>query len=129
MAFTTGVALNAQVGGLNFPGSLQKVYTGDAKFDETISGSASNIQVNFTITVATLEALLITSDKEVVMETNNATTPDQTFTIPAGGALLWVKNMLTVANPITIDVTKLFFTNNSTEPARIQAQKLEDATP
>lgn len=95
------------------------------RVDETIGVIADQL-VDWTATIAKLKILLITSDGPLTLETNDGTTPTNTFTIDTDTPLVWSAGSQ-LANPLTADVTALYVTNAGTS-SNLRILSLEDPT-
>jgi hypothetical protein len=75
---------------------------------------------------ASLRSLFILSDKDLTLKTNSSGSPGNTLTLTANKPLVWYQGC-GLANPITVDVTKLFLT--AATAARVRVKVLCDVTP
>ena len=73
-----------------------------------------------------LKLFMLKTDYAITVETNNGTTPDDTFTLAAGG-LVFYKDGDTLANTFTADVTALYVTNASGSTATVEVFAATDA--
>jgi hypothetical protein len=96
--------------------------------DVTVSNGVSNREVALEFTTAGLSAIYIVSDQDVTLETNDGTSPDDTFTLSAGKPFVWFSGCGWPC-PFTEDVTALFITNASGATANVQIRGIADATP
>jgi hypothetical protein len=106
--------------------------TADCEKNVSISvpDSSTDLQVELALDVSALKAILIATDQDITVETNDGTTPDDTFTIEANNPLVWNVDC-PLPNPFasTVDVTDLYITNASGSAAAIEIRTLVDATP
>jgi hypothetical protein len=78
-------------------------------YKETIPADSDALEVAATIDVSTIQGLQIKASHDLLLETNDATTPDDSLVLKAGDSLTWHKDS-PVACPLTTDVTKFLFT-------------------
>ena len=96
---------------------------------ESIPDSSTDLEVDWVCDLSALFALIIVSDQDMTLKTNDAGAPIQTFLLKAGEAIPWSKNLVGLLNPITTDVTSIFLTNSSGSAANLRIRSLSDATP
>lgn len=101
--------------------------------DETISQSASDQLVALSLDVSQCKMIMMSTDGALTVETNNATTPTDTFSFPAGGATIWWwKESATLDRKtlfLTADVTALYCTEPGTGDVQLRIAALLDSTP
>lgn len=102
--------------------------SGTVEVSESVADSSTDAQINVAIDFSALGALLIVSDQDVTLETNNGTTPDDTFSLLANKPLIWFSDSYFDC-PLTVDVTAVFITNSSGSTATITIRANQDATP
>lgn len=108
--------------------------TGDTElgFDVTLgAGTVTDQEQQVGLDVANLKGVLFVvtgnAGTTVVIETNDAGTPDHTLTFPAGGGeLVWSSRFPSqVANPFgSTDVTTFFITKTGSDTPRVRARFL-----
>ena len=98
--------------------------------DVAVADSETDKEVALGVDVSQIAALLITSDQDVTIETNDGSTPDDTLTLKANNALVWSTNC-GYSCPLTADITgNIFVTNASGSTANIKIRICyTDATP
>ncbi len=98
-----------------------EIVTGTAEINlrETVTASGS-LDVIVTIDKDAIQSFYIKSNVELTMETNDDGTPDQTIVLEANVAFDWKTTDL-AALPITVDITKLTFTNAELTDATLVA--------
>lgn len=101
---------------------------GVTELDVTVGAAVTDKEVEVQFRMAALQHLLLTTDKDVTLETNSASVPGNTIALKANVPFLWVKDS-GIANPFTADVTKFFFTNAGAADAAVKIRMLKDATP
>lgn len=97
--------------------------------DEPIADSTTNGLIAFTLDVSQLKALFMMSDQDVLLETNDGTSPDDSFALKANEPVIWHANS-PLPNPFAsgTDVTGLYATNASGATAAVQIRALVDPT-
>jgi hypothetical protein len=100
---------------------------GEHNCNVTVPAATTDKRADIAIDVSEMKSLYIHSDQNVVIETNNATTPANTLIIAANKPLIWFIGC-GLTNPLTADVTAIFITNAGTSPANVRIRVLEDAT-
>ncbi|QDV50854.1 hypothetical protein [Gimesia fumaroli] len=112
------------------PLSRQIVVTADseANAEIAVADSSTDLAINLAIDVSALKLLYMVSDQDLIVETNDGTTPDDTITLKAGKPLVWHEDC-GYTNPLGTDVTAFFATNASGGDATLHIKTLQDATP
>lgn len=101
---------------------------GDAEiYIPGISVTGADVEITCVVAAADIKMLWINSDQDVTLETNDGTTPDQTFSLVANVPLVWSSDMYH-SNPITDDLTALFFSKGANN-ATVDVAICTDATP
>lgn len=117
--------------------SISLTYDGEAHAGPvTVTFAAPDVQVDIGIPFATLKALFIFSDSDtnLTIETNSATVLDDVILISANAkSYCWTYNDggpdTAMPNPLSADVTKLFFTKATSGSCTVEVFALYDATP
>lgn len=78
--------------------------------DVTLATATPDQLVAMTLDVSQLMGLVIYCDQAITIETNNATTPDDTIAVAAGQCIIWTAADTTALCPLTVDVTALYVT-------------------
>jgi len=117
------------VGGVNYSDQFTKTATQDVVTGpESVADSATDYQINMAIDVSEVVHFRIKSTQTVTVETNDGTTPDDTFTLQGGQPYEWAEG-----DPSTFilgtDVTAFFITNSSGAAADVTISCAQDATP
>lgn len=110
--------------------SLSTSITADAEEvrELTIPGATSNQQIIIAFTTAALKAILIYADGACTLETNNSSTPDDTFALDADSGVVW-NNQMTSANPFSQNVTTMYVTTPAGASVSVKIYALVDSTP
>lgn len=99
---------------------------------EAIADEAVDTLVACVIDVSALKMLLIGSDQDITLETNNpggaSAAPDQTLELKANQPIVWAEEDADDC-PLTDDVDGVYITNASGSTANLEIRALEDATP
>lgn len=106
--------------------SESAVYTADAEHDlSDIVPAGKALEIDLPVDVSQIVSFFITSDQDVTLKTNSDQAPTQQFALKAKKAIWWNTDRVE-ANPLTTDITKLFFDNNGTTAANVKAGFLVD---
>jgi hypothetical protein len=110
--------------------TASKSYTPESvqKFDIPVTGGGSNVESNVQIDISQLEAIQITTDRDILMETNDGTTPEDSFNLKSSVPFQWQKDS-GIPNPFGADVTSLFFTLAEGDDATVKIRFVTGATP
>lgn len=86
-------------------------------------GIGDVVEVDVDITVANVVSFFMESDQTMRVRTNSETSPSQEFDLVAKKAIGWTSGMpaFFASNPLTVNITKLFFYNLGTKIANVQA--------
>lgn len=113
-------------------GSLSKTTSQSADAEEnrsfSVADAQTDVEIALVIDVSAMKALYMVSSRAVTIETNSSSSPAQTITLAANVPLVWTVSDPD-ANPLTVDVTKIFVTNASGGSADIEIRVLVDPTP
>lgn len=128
MAFSHKISVNW--GGGNRSITADNNYSGDSQEskDVTVAGSTSDMLINFALDVSQIKAIYILSDKDLTLETNNGTTPDDTISLKAGVPYIWTTDSYDTCK-LTTNVTALYASNAGATAARLQLEVVKDDTP
>ena len=109
-----------------------KTYTGSANqsLEETISAGASDVAITFAIDVSAVKSMIVSSDQDLFLETNNADSglADSTISLVADVPYVWTEDSY-FTNVFDADVTTIYATNNGASDATLKIEVLTDATP
>jgi len=108
--------------------SVAQTDEGGLYLDFTVAGATTDKRVLAAIDVSALKLLYILSDKDITIQTNDGTTPDNTLTITANKPLVWYSGC-GLPNPLTVDVVDIYVTNAGGTTATVNIRALQDATP
>jgi len=116
------------------PVNYEKTVTSDTDTDHSQAYADGTVDqlIDIAIDFSRTKGLFIGSDQDVTLETNNpggaSGTPDQTFNLKANCPIEWTEDDV-ATNPITVDITAIYITNDSGETANVEIHNLYDATP
>lgn len=114
--------------GITTTDSFAVTDSGSILSDPTIPANTNNVEVGIAFTIAALKSIRIDTDVTVTLETNDGTTPDDTFTITAGTPFFWMTGT-GIANPFDTNVTKFFFSNATNTNASVRIRGVRDDLP
>ena len=135
MAFTHTIVKNwSDSSNRSISSSIAYSATQQASVDESVPDSSTDLQINVTIDVSALVVIYLLSDKDVTIETNSGSTPDDTIVLKANKPYIWGNDgdtfdAASVTQKLSVDVTAFFVTNASGAAAQIKCEVLQDATP
>jgi hypothetical protein len=100
-------------------------YTGakDAGVATVITAGATNTAIAITFPFATIQSFIMTSDQDITVKVNAATTPTETFAVKKTAPHVWATDFVG-ANPWAHDVTTLFVTNAGAVDAKFNLRVL-----
>lgn len=124
------VRQSVTVGGVEIPANKTQIYSagGGGNIDEPCADSATTDLTGISIDISALKSILIVSDQDVTLKTNDSSSPDDTINLLADVPYIWNEGSY---HPclLTIDVTSFHVTNASGASARFQADWVVDVTP
>lgn len=103
-----------------YTASSEENFNDTAPFGDTL-------EIDLPVDVSTIVSFYVVSNKAVTLKTNNNITPDQTFVLVANEPLWWNTDQ-TGLNPLTTDITTLFFVNGGLADATVKGGFLLDLT-
>jgi len=95
---------------------------------EQVADAQTDVEIEVTLDFSAVKAFYLVSDQDVTLETNDGTTPDDTFALLAGVPYVWNTDSYDTFL-VTVDVTSIFITNASGSAATLYLWALLDATP
>lgn len=128
MAYTRSPQITYNVNGTPVQKSIELSADGVFGYDGDVADETTDLSVSGTILFAGLVYLLISSDQDITIETNDGSSADDTLIIKANKPLLWYADC-GLANPLTANIDSLFITNASGASANVHIEALYDATP
>lgn len=135
MALTHATSAQVTVSGRTIKGNVNISSGNNKSVDESIPDSSTDLLVTETVDVSTLQSIIMVSDQQITVETNDGTTPQETIILKANDPLVWRKggNQLDGSDypaiPFSADVTGFFVTNASGAAAQLKMEILNDPTP
>lgn len=90
--------------------------------------NAQTTEIAFAAPIASIKSIMIYTDGNVTLRTNDGTTGDDTFALTADNYIFWnEENMSPI--PFTVDIASLFVVNSSGAARAITILALLDVTP
>jgi len=108
----------------------QNSYSGGSQLtvSEPIADSETDYEIAFALDVSEIAAIYIVSDQDVLFETNDGSSPDDTISLKAGVPYIWTEDSYHVCL-LTTDITSIFITNASGAAAQLEIEVVFDPTP
>lgn len=130
MSFTADLLQKLTVSGGEVTPATIPTFSGDAKDQReiTVTNDLTDFQVVIGIDVSAIQAIIIVSDQNVTMETNDGLSPNDTINLLADNPYIWYTGSY-FTNLLTTDITDLYFTNSSGETATVKLLVIYDSTP
>lgn len=101
----------------------------ELSLEQVIGAGLTDVLVDtFDFIVARLKSIIVLSDKDVTMEVNSSAGSGGTFALQANKPLVWYTGSY-YANPFSVDVTALYFSNAGADAATVKIAALVDPTP
>jgi len=119
---TVGVTYKNDAGTIT---STTDSYVDDAEInvDEAILNAAVNQQINVALTIANLKSMVLFSDQNLTLKTNNASPGQDVINLVAGKQIVWNVDHIE-AKPFSGNVTAFFVTNSSGKTANLKFRAL-----
>jgi hypothetical protein len=93
-----------------------------------IPAPSTDKEVTITAIAANVKGVAVEADQDMILQANDGTAPDFTWTLLANKPAVWTSDM-PFANPITDDLTKFLVTLGGVTAATLKIAILEDITP
>lgn len=127
MSVSFGITEKIVVDGYT-PITTTTTLTADKRESYNLSVQIANDQLHaLTLDVSQVKAILILSDQDLTLETNNSGTPTNTLALKANVPYVWYTNK-PQALVFTSDITSLYVTNASASVASLKIEILVDPT-
>lgn len=128
MSFSAQITEAISIGGAEY--AKNNTLSGASKLEisESVADSETDKEIVCAIDVSAVKAVVICSSQDVTLETNNGSTPDDTFSLKANLPYVWYTNKYD-SLLLTVDVTSIFITNASGSAATIEVYVITDPTP
>ena len=131
MAFTHMLTVRSEYQDSETNSRSIETYTHTAGLAHVLSvpfvNSDADKLVELNIDISQLQCIVIHADQPMTLETNDGTTPDDTFGFLAGDMIDWSTSS-PEPNPFTADITALYVTANGDEDGTLTIYALEDPT-
>lgn len=123
--FTCKLQVNGYGNAINI--AVGRTFTGENQITlaPVIPATTTDREILLAIDISLLKLIVISSDRNVTIETNSASAPDDTLTLVAGIPYIWADGDYN-ALLLTDDVARIFVTNATSSPANIQILALVD---
>ena len=128
MAYSATVQEAITIGGKTYSKSNTFSDNAELHITKDVATAEANYEIDCTMAVAEISAVFINSTQDVILETNDGTTPDETINLVANVPYVWHENSYHV-NLLATDITALFVTNTSGATATIDVHVLYNAVP
>ena len=129
MAITHDLLLSLSVGGNSVSKTVSATSGQELNVEETIPDPSTDLNVAFAAVRAKLKSFYMVADQAVTVETNDGTTPDNTFSLSAGVPVIWYPNIgIGINTFLAADITSLKLTNASGEDAALKIRAVIDPT-
>ncbi len=99
----------------------------EAGLDSTVADGSTDQEFDIAIPLAQIISMVLWSDKNVHIKTNDSGSPQEEIDLIAGRQVVWNTDM-PVAAPFSNDVSKFFVTNSSGAVAKIKFRVLLESS-
>lgn len=124
---TASVSYQLQVGGVIVDSAVKSVENAlRISLSEQVATGQTDKAIAVAIDEDNLKFFWLKSDQDVTIETNSGSAAQETFALTANVPVVWTGSG---TKPIADDVTGLFVTNASGQPATIVLEAIVDPTP
>jgi hypothetical protein len=107
---------------------VAKTGSGVLSIEETVADSATDAEIVFALDVSAVKAFMIVSDRDVLVQTNDGSSPDDSLSLLAGEPYVWHDTAYD-SFLLTQDITSIFVTNASGGIATLIIEAVFDVTP
>lgn len=128
MSFTDTLSIQYNLNGTPVTKEVQATGSSIVQLQEAFADDDSDLEIVAAIDVSALELLIVEATADCTVETNSASTPDNTLTLTAGVPVIWYPGC-GHSNPLTADVTSLFVNPTAATAGVLSIKALTDATP
>jgi hypothetical protein len=125
--YTQTQTIQVNSGGRNLTAENNYSKEGHEGRSISVPESSTDLEVAIELDVTQMEAFWLISDVDMVLKTNNASTPDDTITLKAGKPVIWAKDGY-FANPFTVDVAAFFLTTGAVGEGTLDFECIIDPT-
>ena len=117
------------VGGKSYTSQNEFTQGGEAIIDqEAVAADESDLLMVVAIDVSAMKTFFMLSGTDLTVKTNSSSTPDDTLTLKAGVPISWHENS-NHSKPLTVDVTKIYVTEDGSKADFLTLRALQDVTP
>ena len=131
MATAFNLVLLEKLAGAGWTVEQSRTFSGSSvtpMVDEDVATAQTDYEIVVAVDVSAIQCIMIVSTEDVLFETNDGTTPDDTISLLADVPYIWDTDSYFV-NLLTVDITSVFITNASGATANIKMFGVTDATP
>ena len=118
---TIGVAFGSEA----FSGESVRVDGLRKSYEYEVPGDTDDLELACNLDLTKIKIAWLKSSRDLVFKTNDANTPDDEFTLPAGQSIGWAYG-LPVQPLFTQDITSIFASVAAGDPALLQMEFLVD---
>lgn len=94
----------------------------------SLTSAQANVEAAFAADKDLIIGFFVSSDKDLLIETNSSSAPDDTITVVGGEGYAWASGM-DHTTPFSADITKFFLTNGEAATATVKIRIILDGTP
>ena len=124
MSFSLSLVQTLKEGSVTLDSTTSsKTVQGHNKINETVADGETDWQVAFSIDVSSLKIFYMVSDQAITVETNDGSSPQETFSLAANVPVVWQEGETAIFSG---DVTDLFITNSSGSAATLKVHSGTD---
>jgi len=127
MTVSAVTTISVTIGGVTRRGTITKSAGTNVTVSETVPGDSTDLLIAFACDVSQLKSLYMKSDKDLVIETNDGSSPQETITLIAGEPVCWAAAN-TLACPFSGDITALYATEANGDDAEFELEAIIDPT-
>lgn len=117
-----------RVAGDSIAREVTKTGSGVLSIEETVADSATDAEIVFSLDVSAVKAFMIVSDRDVLVQTNDGSSPDDSLSLLADEPYVWHVTSYD-SFLLTQDITSIFVTNASGGIATLIIEAVFDVTP
>lgn len=129
MSFTHSITKSWTNGGAPISKVVETAAGQEVNIDESIAGGSTDLELMCGVDVSALKSLFILSDRDLMLQTNDGSSPDNTINLKANQPFHWNAADGYFSNPLTVDVASIFATLAAGDAATLKIRALIDPTP
>jgi hypothetical protein len=129
MSITHTLTISVTTGGVALSKSFDVTDGSELNISEPVADAAANLEIAFAAVRAKLKSFYMVADQVLTVETNDGTTPDDTFTLVADRPVTWYEGCGVAINDfLSADITSIFASNASGDDATLVIKAVIDPT-